>query len=183
LERVCRSHPLRRALPGRGAALRRDVPLPLDHVADFGESRYGRWAVDPHADALEGRRVDLIGRSLDQPPGADPVAALTRYLNEGKTASARRLVEKAVVIIDPPALRGTIVWPRAALPASPPQHLVDIPMSSLGPTPEDILVSRISPGCERDTSASELPGRGQDRDKNGVPFDALKAKPPAMRGF
>jgi hypothetical protein len=27
-------------------------------------------------------------------PGADPVAALTRYLTEGKTESARRLAEK-----------------------------------------------------------------------------------------
>jgi hypothetical protein len=32
---------------------------------------------DPHAAALKGRRVDLIGRSLDDAPGADPVAALT----------------------------------------------------------------------------------------------------------
>jgi hypothetical protein len=79
--------------------------------ADFGESRFGRWSEDPHADALKGRRVDLIGRSLNEPPGADPVAALTRYLTEGKTESARRLAEKAVVIIDPRALRGTIVWP------------------------------------------------------------------------
>ena len=58
----------------------------------------------------EGRRVDLFGRSLREPVEAEPVAALTRYLNAAGTASARALVAKAVVIVDPAELRGTLVW-------------------------------------------------------------------------
>ena len=41
----------------------------------------------------------------------DPIAVLTAYLRSGRTESARRLAEKAVVLIDPHALRGEIVWP------------------------------------------------------------------------
>ena len=78
-------------------------------TADFGPSRIGRYSGDPATFA--GRRVDLIGRSLPAAPGANPVAALRRYLRSGRTATARALAAKAVVLIDPGHLRGTVVWP------------------------------------------------------------------------
>jgi hypothetical protein len=75
---------------------------------DFGIPQFGR---SPDRPAFVGRRVDLLGRSLDVPKGADPVAALRRYLTEGATDSARRLAEKAVVLLEPASKRGTVVWP------------------------------------------------------------------------
>jgi hypothetical protein len=76
-------------------------------IRDFGPSRFG---ATPGA-GLEGRRVDLFGRSLPEPPDADPVAALRGYLSAARSASARRLREKAAVVLDPPGLRGTFAWP------------------------------------------------------------------------
>jgi hypothetical protein len=89
-------HP-RRAYPYRRRAKR-----------DFGDPKFG--TTDDSAQFI-GRRVDLIGRSI---PGADrsaPVETLRRYLRAGATESARRLAEKAVVLIEPSSLMGTIVWP------------------------------------------------------------------------
>jgi hypothetical protein len=60
---------------------------------------------------FEGHFADFIGRSLDEPPGADPVSAVRRYLGVGRTPSAKKLAQKAVVLLDPPPLRGTVAWP------------------------------------------------------------------------
>jgi hypothetical protein len=81
--------------------------------ADFGRSRFGRYPGDP--DSFRGRRVDLIGRSLEVPPSADPVEALRRYLTAGRTETARKLARKAVVVLEPDDLRGEIIWPQARL--------------------------------------------------------------------
>ena len=79
-------------------------------TANFGHSKFGR----PRADSeLEGRRVDLLGRSLAVGPSADPVEALLLYLLTSKTKSAKLLKQKAVVLLDPPELLGAIVWPPA----------------------------------------------------------------------
>jgi hypothetical protein len=78
---------------------------------DFGPSRFGRFPGDP--DSFRGRRVDLIGRSLDVPPSADPVDAVRRYLAAGRTETARQLAMKAVVLVEPEDLRGEIIWPPA----------------------------------------------------------------------
>jgi hypothetical protein len=51
--------------------------------ADFGSSRFGRYPGDP--ESFRGLRVDLIGRSLDVFPDADPVEAVERYLTAGRT--------------------------------------------------------------------------------------------------
>jgi hypothetical protein len=58
-----------------------------------------------------GRRVDLLGRSLQVAKDNDPVNTLRSYLAKSRTASARFLRSKAIVLIDPLRLRGTIVWP------------------------------------------------------------------------
>jgi hypothetical protein len=78
-------------------------------AADFGQSRFGRYPGDP--DSYRGRRVDLIGRSLDVSPDADPVEAVRRYLVAGHTETARQLAMKAVVLLEPEPLRGKVVWP------------------------------------------------------------------------
>jgi hypothetical protein len=89
----------------------RPFPDPSLHrrraVADFGPSRFGRTPGAPRR--LQGRRVDLLARALDVPPDADPVEAVRAWLRRGRETSARRLAEKAVVMIEPGA--GTVVWP------------------------------------------------------------------------
>jgi hypothetical protein len=58
-----------------------------------------------------GRHVDLLGRSLEVAEDADPIFVLRRYLSEGRTETARRLSEKAVVLLEPADRLGTVVWP------------------------------------------------------------------------
>jgi len=74
---------------------------------DFGDAKFG---TSPDRPEFVGRRVDLLGRSLNVAPGTEPVEALRRFLGERKSASATKLAEKAVVLIEPIHLLGTIVW-------------------------------------------------------------------------
>lgn len=76
-------------------------------VADFGPSRFGRTPSSPE---LEGRRVDLFGRSLPAAPGDEPGAVVSRYLGAARSASAKLLAEKAVVLLEPSSRRGEILW-------------------------------------------------------------------------
>jgi hypothetical protein len=88
-----------------------DGPFPYRRIGrrDFGPSKFGRMPNDirPYA----GRRVDLVGRSLLEQPNADPVEALRGYLQRSRTGTARALASKAVILIDPVALRGVAAWP------------------------------------------------------------------------
>jgi hypothetical protein len=90
---------------------RDDGPFPYRWrgTADYGPSRFGRYPGDPPSYA--GRRVDLLGRSLPVPPGADPAAVLRDYLSAPRTESAKRLAEKAVILITPEHAVGDVVWP------------------------------------------------------------------------
>lgn len=82
---------------------------PRRHVVrDFGLSKFGRHPSDTH---LYGRGVDLFARSLKVHIGAGPVTTLRNYLSRRATRPAQLLSEKAVVIVDPPELRGQVVWP------------------------------------------------------------------------
>jgi hypothetical protein len=78
-------------------------------TADFGQSQLGRHPLEAHL--FSGRRVDLIGRSLPVGVGADAAKSITEYLQLGRTASARALAAKAVVLLDPPSRRGLVIWP------------------------------------------------------------------------
>jgi|SRR5450756_549028 len=53
-----------------------DGPFPYRWrgTADFGPSKFGRYPGDPPS--CTGRRVDMLGRSLNVPPDADPVTVL-----------------------------------------------------------------------------------------------------------
>ena len=87
-----------------------DWPFPARWrgTRDFGPSKFGRYPGDPPR--YTGRRVDLLGRSLPAEPGADLAVVLRRYLAAGRTASAKALAAKAVVLIDPKDRVGEIVW-------------------------------------------------------------------------
>jgi len=88
-----------------------DWPFPARWrgTRDFGPSGFGRFPGDPPR--YSGRRVDLLGRSLPAEPGADPADVLRRYLEAGRTASAKALAAKAVVLIHPENRAGETVWP------------------------------------------------------------------------
>lgn len=97
------------AVPGR--------PFPFRRIArrDFGSARFG---TTPTAPGYTGRRVDLIGRSLETGRDPDPVESLAGYLRRPQTKSATMLAGKAAVLLWPEALRGTVVWPPEAASCS-----------------------------------------------------------------
>lgn len=76
-------------------------------IADFGDPRFGRT---PGFEHYVGRRVDVLGRSIPVSPGMSPEEVLRGYLAAKRTASARALAEKAVVLIWPTAQLGRVVW-------------------------------------------------------------------------
>jgi len=88
-----------------------DGPFPARWrgTADFGPSKFGRFPGDPLR--YQGRRVDLIGRSLPVPLAADPAEVLCSYLSAAHTASAKALAAKAAVLIVPSDRAGEIIWP------------------------------------------------------------------------
>ena len=81
--------------------------------ADFGLPKFG---TSPDKPRFRGRRVDLLGRSLDAPVGSEPAAAIRAWLRAGRAGeSAAYLREKAVVLVAPAERNGEIVWPAGAL--------------------------------------------------------------------
>jgi len=75
---------------------------------DFGDPKFGRSEISPTE--FIGRRVDLLARGLDAPPGSDITEVLVAYLKAPKTRTALELAHKAVVLLEPRL--GTIVWPQ-----------------------------------------------------------------------
>lgn len=78
-------------------------------TADFGPSKFGRYPGD--SPSYTGRRVDFLGRSLPAPPGADPATVLRAYLSAARTASAKALAAKPVILISPEHHVAECVWP------------------------------------------------------------------------
>jgi hypothetical protein len=83
-------------------------------TADFGPSKFGRYPGDPPS--FTGRRVDMLGRSLNVPSDAEPVMVLRGYLSAARTDSASELAAKAVVLISPERLVGKVAWPHTSAP-------------------------------------------------------------------
>lgn len=81
---------------------------------DFGVSRFG------HTPGFRGvgRRVDVLGRSLPIPPEADAVETLRAYFETGRTVSARKLREKAAIVLYPSHYWRAVVW-RGCVPREP----------------------------------------------------------------
>ena len=84
--------------------------------ADFGSAKFGKSEVTK--EWFVGRRVDFLSRALPAGLQDDPVHALRRYLAAGKTDTALELAAKAVVLLDPQPLRGTVVWPVGEQPSN-----------------------------------------------------------------
>ena len=77
---------------------------------DFGNRRFGKTLGSP--EGYIGRRVDCLGRSIRCDATDGPIKAIRKYLTEGRTQSARVLAKKAVVMIEPKRLLGTVLWPQ-----------------------------------------------------------------------
>jgi hypothetical protein len=90
------------------AVRERPYPYRRRGIADFGDPKFGKTDDSPQ---FVGRRVDLLGRSLEAADISDPISILQAYLSDGKTESARLLAQKAVILIEPDRLLGSIVWP------------------------------------------------------------------------
>jgi hypothetical protein len=75
---------------------------------DFGRSRFGRH---PDTDHYEGRRVDILGRSIDVGRGEDAIGAVRRWLANGpRGGSAWHLAQRPVIAIDPEPILGRRIW-------------------------------------------------------------------------
>jgi len=73
---------------------------------DFGKSKFGK---NPDDVGFAGRRVDLLGRSIEALP--DPIASIQAYLRQVRTKTTMELSRKAVVLLYPPHVRGKVAWP------------------------------------------------------------------------
>jgi hypothetical protein len=87
-----------------------DFPARRRVERDLGPSKFGVHPDDAER-GFSGRRVDLLGCSIDVALGEGPVEAVRRYLRECNTGSAWHLQKKAVVLLEPKELAGTLVWP------------------------------------------------------------------------
>ena len=86
--------------------------LGLDDVTLVGNDTGGaicQLVITRRPERIVGRRVDLLSRSLDVAPDADPIESVRAWLRHGREESARRLAEKAVVLIEPRP--GSVIWP------------------------------------------------------------------------
>jgi len=81
-------------------------------VADFGPSELGWHPADERVRGKRfvGRAVDLLGRALQVPPDADPVAAVRGWL-QTNNSTPRLLRQKAVIGIEPSRYFGKTIWP------------------------------------------------------------------------
>ena len=90
------------------SAKERPFPYRRRGIADFGDPKFGKTEDSP---GFVGRRIDLLGRSIEATDFSDPVAVLRNYLAAGKTETAWLLSQKAVILIEPKPLFGTVIWP------------------------------------------------------------------------
>jgi hypothetical protein len=87
---------------------KRPFPYRRNATADFGNPKFGKSRNWEH---FVGRRVDLLGRSLKVSSHVSPADTLRGYLSSSKTTSARALAKKAMILLYPRTLLGTVVWP------------------------------------------------------------------------
>ena len=82
-------------------------PVPIWKV-DYGESKFGR---DPSESLhFRGRRMDIMGRSIDHRDGEDKVAAVQRYVASGPGDAPGYWRQKPGVAIWREDLRGQVIW-------------------------------------------------------------------------
>jgi hypothetical protein len=84
------------------------LPYRRKRVWPVEDSRFGRCLDHP---AFAGRSVAVISRSIPAGLLDDAGETLRRYLQTGRSASARLLRDRRLVLLDPAEDRGVVVWP------------------------------------------------------------------------
>lgn len=79
---------------------------------DYNIEKFGRHPDTPDYD---GRKVDVIIRSIKNFSKYDSISTIHRYLTMEKTKSANELARKAVVLLYPTLNLGKVVWYRKIL--------------------------------------------------------------------
>jgi hypothetical protein len=88
------------------AGLAKPFPYRARWTIDFGASHLGRHPSDI---GYAGRRIDLIGRSIEMHRGEVPEAAIIRWLNT-RTESAKLISQRPVIGLHPENLFGRRLW-------------------------------------------------------------------------
>jgi hypothetical protein len=76
---------------------------------DFGPSEFGRH---PDDHGFQGRRVDVLARSIRSKAGLHGISAVQDYLRTDRNDTPRLLAQKAVVVLEPAERRGAVIWHR-----------------------------------------------------------------------
>ena len=74
---------------------------------DYKNPKFGKHPLIP---GYEGRKVDVLVRSVRNYDEASPVETIYRYLENEKTKTARELAQKAIVLLYPSEFLGKVVW-------------------------------------------------------------------------
>ncbi|MFI5013210.1 MAG: hypothetical protein ACHQAY_12775 [Hyphomicrobiales bacterium] len=82
-------------------------PARLLLSVDYGPSKFGS---DPDEPWLTGRKVDLVGRSIEIRLSETPVESVQRYLAAGRTESSRLWAQRPLVALWPTTLFPKVVW-------------------------------------------------------------------------
>ncbi|TPM34221.1 hypothetical protein [Mesorhizobium sp. B2-3-4] len=77
--------------------------------ADFGGSKF--WRNPEDGERFNGRRIDMLGRSIYAAASEAPTHALCRYLQKKPTQTAVALSERPVVVISEGGDFGKVIWP------------------------------------------------------------------------
>jgi len=83
------------------------LPYRRRGVIDYGPSKFGKH---PNDGKFAGRRVDILIRSDSHFDRGVPWVSLQKYLRDGRTKTARKLAEKAMVGLYPEKFFGEILW-------------------------------------------------------------------------
>lgn len=83
-------------------------PVRWRRTCDFGPSALG---YHPDDTGYAGRRVDVLGRSIEVEAGEDEAGAVRRYFAGARTQTAWRLSQRPVIALHPTSLFGLQVWP------------------------------------------------------------------------
>jgi len=81
----------------------------LQYEQKMGNLLSKYWGASQKPD-YEGRKVDVLVRSIKNYVLNDPIRTIYMYLQHENTTSSKELAKKAVVLLYPESLLGKIVW-------------------------------------------------------------------------
>ena len=85
----------------------RPFPYRRRGVRDFGPSHLGRH---PNDIGFQGRRVDIIGRSINSDPNQSAQESVREWLRQGQTDSAKLIAQRPAIVVYPEDDRGKVIW-------------------------------------------------------------------------